>query len=47
MPNDGVGRTSILNAGFRFAHDGPGVATLPPRPGEHTKEILAEPGLSS
>ncbi len=30
----------IVNAGFRMAHDGPGVSTAPPRLGEHTHEIL-------
>lgn len=37
----------ILNAGFRFAHDGPGVSAPPPLPGEHTEEILAGLDLSS
>ena len=30
----------IVNAGFRMSHDGPGVATAPPRLGEHSREIL-------
>ena len=47
VPNPAVQRTSILNAGFRFAHDGPGVSAPPPLPGEHTEEILSELGLSS
>lgn len=47
VPNQAVQRTSILNAGFRFAHDGPGVSAPPPLPGEHTEEILSELGLSS
>lgn len=31
---------SVLNAGFVFAHDGPGVSEPPPRLGEHTEEVL-------
>ncbi len=31
----------VLNAGFVFAHDGPGVSDPPPRLGQHTAEILA------
>lgn len=33
--------TRVLNAGFRFAHDGPGTAQTAPRLGQHTEEILA------
>lgn len=36
----------VLNAGFMFDHDGPGVSTPPPRHGEHTEEILRSLGLS-
>ena len=31
---------AVLNAGFVFAHDGPGVDEPPPRLGEHTSEVL-------
>jgi hypothetical protein len=37
-----VSRTSVLNAGFRFAHDGPGISAPPPLPGEHTEDFLRE-----
>ena len=36
----GSEQVHIVNAGFRMAHDGPGVSTAPPRLGEHTSEIL-------
>ena len=46
VPNPAISRATILNAGFRFAHDGPGVSAPPPMPGEHTDKILSELGLS-
>lgn len=36
----------VLNAGFVFAHDGPGVSTPPPRHGEHTEEVLRALGMN-
>jgi CoA:oxalate CoA-transferase len=45
VPNPSVGSTSILNAGFKFEHDGPGLDAPPPMCGEHTDEILAELGI--
>ncbi|MBS8225435.1 CaiB/BaiF CoA transferase family protein [Vannielia litorea] len=41
----GDGRAEILNAGFRFAHDGPGHGRGAPGLGEHTDEVLAALGL--
>ncbi|MGZ3272810.1 MAG: CaiB/BaiF CoA transferase family protein [Caulobacteraceae bacterium] len=35
----------VLNAGFVFAHDGPGVSDPPPHLGQHTREILESLGL--
>lgn len=35
----------VLNAGFVFAHDGPGISAPPPRHGEHTEEVLRALGM--
>jgi CoA:oxalate CoA-transferase len=37
----------VLNAGFQFASDGPGVEAAPPRLGEHTDAVLAELGFDA
>ena len=33
---------AVLNAGFVFAHDGPGLDEPPPRLGQHTEEVLRD-----
>ncbi len=33
-------------AGFAYAHDGPSIDRLPPKLGEHTREVLLEVGLA-
>jgi CoA:oxalate CoA-transferase len=44
VPGAAREHVEILNAGFRFAHDAPGVDRPAPRLGEHTKQILEELG---
>ena len=38
--------TRYVNAGFRFAHDGPGAAANAPRLGEHSSEVLGDLGYA-
>ncbi|MFZ2102647.1 MAG: CoA transferase [Oricola sp.] len=46
VPNAAVETATILNAGFTFSHDGPGLSEAPPLLGEHTEEILRSLGLA-
>ena len=39
-------RVEIVNAGFLFSEDQPGVASPPPRLGQHSDEILKSLGFS-
>ncbi len=41
----GDGRAQVLNAGFKFAHDGPGHGRGAPKLGEHTDDVLAALGM--
>ncbi len=38
---------AIVNAGFRFSEDGPGIAVPPPRHGEHGHDILHDLGFDA
>ena len=46
-PSAGGDGARYVNAGFVFAHDGPGAAAAAPQLGEHTREVLAALGYTA